>query len=88
MMATVLPIHSAQSGDERRWAVGVLVSAKCRRVSAALVGIAGQGLEAHFNLAGAVGGRRTQRHRLAVLPFGSVRELSDRWTGGDSGGVG
>jgi anhydro-N-acetylmuramic acid kinase len=46
-------MHAPQSGDGRRWTAGVSISARCRRVTAALVGVAGRGLDAHYEFAGA-----------------------------------
>ncbi len=51
-MAAVLPLDMPRGGDPRRFAVGVLVSPGCARVTAALVGAAGHGLQADVHVAG------------------------------------
>lgn len=53
-MATPLRLDGPHDVDRRRWAVGVLVSSKCTRVTAALVAAEGHGLDARVEVTGAV----------------------------------
>jgi len=53
-MARLLRLKMPPVGDGRRWTVGMLVSAKCTRVTAALVAAKGRGLDVCTEAAGAV----------------------------------
>ena len=50
-MTSVLPFASARTGEDRRWLVGVLVSARGGEVAAAAMHVAGRGLAARAELA-------------------------------------
>jgi anhydro-N-acetylmuramic acid kinase len=51
-MAGILRFEQSRAGDGRRWFAGVLVSSQCAEVSAALLAISGQGLDARVHVAG------------------------------------
>jgi anhydro-N-acetylmuramic acid kinase len=55
-MTSVLPFATARTGEDRRWLVGVLVSARGGQVAAAAVRIAGRGLAATAEVAAAASG--------------------------------
>ncbi len=53
-MATILRFDSPHAADARRWALGVVISPDCRRISAAAVAVAGRGLESRPQVLGSL----------------------------------
>jgi anhydro-N-acetylmuramic acid kinase len=53
-MATILRFDPPQAAEARRWAVGVLVAADGRRLSAAAVAVVGRGLEVRPQIVGSL----------------------------------
>ncbi len=53
-MATILRFDPGHAAEDRRWVVGVHVSSRCRRVSAAAVAAVGRGLDVSLHIAGGV----------------------------------
>ena len=53
-MSTSPRLEIAHAGDVRRWIAGVLVSSRCDRAAAALVGVRGRGLAAETDIVGTI----------------------------------
>lgn len=65
-MADVLRMEMPRAGDDRRWFVGVTVSARCHEIAGALIAARGRGLEARVDV---VGHSWQQGPREGVLLF-------------------
>ena len=69
LMASILRFDGSPPGEGRRWLAGVLVSSLGNRADAALVGVAGRGLEARAELAAALSAEIPRETAALLRPF-------------------